>query len=48
MKPVVEEELHFPDFKEDLAPFSVLDLGSRVFEKFLEDYRTVPSCLPRK
>jgi hypothetical protein len=40
MKPVVEEELHFLDFKEDLSPFIVLDLGGRVFEKFLEDYRT--------
>jgi len=38
MKPLVEEESHFLDSQEDLAPLCGQDRGSGILEKYLEQY----------
>jgi hypothetical protein len=43
MKPVVEEESHFLEVREDLTPLSGPDQGNRVLERSWRD--TVPVCL---
>jgi hypothetical protein len=40
MKPVVEEESHFLEIREDLVPLSAAGPGNRVLEKFLEEHCT--------
>lgn len=38
MKPVVEEESHFLEIREDLVPLGSEGRGNRVLERFLEEY----------